>query len=122
MAGFQIQDHTREQLERVHTSHHIEHIVNCAPNDGLGYLDADTVVSSGSIEAALYAAGFDAHSSDPQAQLRLLAPDYAWITHELVMLANECCKGRVVSMMEGGYDLHALASSVGVHVHILLTQ
>ena len=259
---------TREQLARVHTERHIDHILNCAPEEGLGYLDADTVVSPGSVDAALYgagaagaavddvmnnsarnvfcairppghhaepdqamgfclfnnasvaaaqarhvhgltriaivdfdvhhgngiqafcendphylyasshqypcwpdtgletetgidgnivnatlppgsdgdafraawsdkifpklkafrpelliiAAGFDAHSSDPQAHLRLLAPDYAWITNELVMIANDCCQGRVVSMMEGGYDLHALASSIGVHVHILLTQ
>ncbi len=258
---------TREQLERVHTPGHIDRIYDAVPEDGIAYLDADTVVSPGSVEAALYAAGaaceavddvmngsarnvfcairppghhaepdqamgfclfnnaalaaaqarhvhgltrvaivdfdvhhgngiqafcendphlfyasshqypcwpdtglemetgidgnivnatlapgagsdefraawtnkilpkleafrpelliisagFDAHSSDPCAHLRLLAPDYAWISMELVGLANRCCNGRVVSLLEGGYDLHALASCVGVHVHVLLT-
>jgi len=72
-------------------------------------------------ELLIISAGFDAHSSDPQAQLRVLTPDFAWITAELVGVANRCCQGRVVSVLEGGYDLHALAASVGVHVHILLT-
>jgi len=258
----------RAQLERVHTPEHIDHILSCAPESGIAYIDSDTVVSSGSVEAALYAAGaaceavddvlgglsrnafcairppghhaepnqamgfclfnkaaiaaaqarhvhgltrvaivdfdvhhgngtqafcendphlfyasshqypcwpdtgletetgidgnivnatlapgtgseefraawadrilpklvafrpelliisagFDAHSSDPQAQLRLLTADFAWITAELVEVANQCCQGKVVSLLEGGYDLPALAASVGVHVHVLMTQ
>ena len=259
---------TREQLERVHTAHHIDHILSTVPETGVAYLDADTVMSEGSGEAALFAAGaaceavddvvagsarnafcairppghhaepdqamgfclfnnaaiaakqartvhgltrvaivdfdvhhgngtqaccwsdphlfyasshqypcwpdtglesevgecnnianailapgsgsdefrvawlknllpklerfapqlviisagFDAHASDPQAQLRLQTSDFAWITQELVELANRCCQGRVVSVLEGGYDLHALASCVGTHVHILMTR
>lgn len=258
----------REQLARVHTAEHIDHILNCAPANGIAYLDADTVVSPGSVDAALYAAGaaceavddvihgvarnafcairppghhaeanqamgfclfnnaaiaaaqarhvhgltrvaiadfdvhhgngtqsfcendphlfyasshqypcwpdtglesetgidgnvvnatlapgsgseafraawtnlilpkleafrpelliisagFDAHSSDPQAHLRLLTADFAWITQELVKVANSTCQGKIVSVLEGGYDLHALAASVGVHVHVLMTQ
>ncbi|MCW8915194.1 MAG: histone deacetylase family protein [Magnetovibrio sp.] len=73
-------------------------------------------------ELLIISAGFDAHSSDPQAHLRLLTADFAWITAELVSVANRCCQGRVVSLLEGGYDLQSLAASVGVHVHILQTQ
>lgn len=259
---------TRAQLERVHTSAHIDHILSCAPESGVTYLDSDTTVSPGSIDAALYgagaaceavddvlsglmrnafcairppghhaepnqamgfclfnnaaiaaaharhvhgltrvaivdfdvhhgngsqafcendphyfyasshqypcwpdtglesetgidgnianatlapgagsdefraawaerllpklaqfrpellivSAGFDAHESDPQAHLRLQTADFAWITAELVELANQCCEGKVVSLLEGGYDLRSLAASVGVHVHILMTQ
>lgn len=259
---------TQEQLLRVHTPAHVEHILACAPEHGIAYLDSDTVVSSGSVDAALYAAGaaceavddvmggsarnafcairppghhaepnqamgfclfnnaavaaaqarhvhgltriavvdfdvhhgngtqafceqdphyfyasshqypcwpdtgqetetgindnianatlapgaggeefravwskkllprleafrpqllvisagFDAHSSDPQAHLRLLPPDFAWITAELVGIANRCCQGRIVSVLEGGYDLQALATSVGVHVMVLMTH
>ncbi|MBL4615110.1 MAG: histone deacetylase family protein [Magnetovibrio sp.] len=72
-------------------------------------------------ELIIISAGFDAHSSDPQAQLRLLTADFAWITQEILNVANQCCNGRVVSLLEGGYDLQALAASVGVHVHVLQT-
>ena len=72
-------------------------------------------------ELIIISAGFDAHSSDPQAHLRLLTADFAWITGEILGVANRCCQGRVVSLLEGGYDLHALAASVGVHVHVLQT-
>lgn len=258
----------RTQLQRVHSDNHIDHILNCAPDNGLAYIDSDTVVSPGSVEAALFAAGaaceavddviqglvrnafcairppghhaeanqamgfclfnnaalaaaqarhvhgltrvaivdfdvhhgngsqaycfddphlfygsshqfpcwpdtglesetgidnnivnatlapgtgsdefraawsdrilpkleafrpeliiisagFDAHASDPQAQLRLSTADFAWITAEILAVANRCCRGRVVSVLEGGYDLHALAASVGVHVHMLITS
>jgi len=73
-------------------------------------------------ELLIVSAGFDAHESDPQAHLRLQTADFAWITAELVELANQCCEGKVVSLLEGGYDLRSLAASVGVHVHILMTQ
>lgn len=72
-------------------------------------------------ELIIISAGFDAHASDPQAQLRLQTADFAWITAEILGVANRCCQGRVVSLLEGGYDLHALAACVGVHVHILQT-
>ena len=69
----------------------------------------------------LVSAGFDAHRRDPLAQLRLEAEDYAWITRELVRLANRHCGGRIVSSLEGGYDLEALRESVVAHVGELLT-
>jgi len=73
-------------------------------------------------ELVIISAGFDAHESDPQAHLRLQTADFGWITAELVGLANRCCQGKVVSLLEGGYDLRALAASVGVHVHVLMTE
>ena len=65
-------------------------------------------------------AGFDAHEADPLANLRLTEPDFAWATEELVSLADKHAAGRVVSMLEGGYDLAALAKSVAVHVKALM--
>ena len=67
----------------------------------------------------LVSAGFDAHWRDPLAQLRLQAGDYTWITEELVALANRHCGGRIVSSLEGGYDLAALVESSVAHVGAL---
>jgi acetoin utilization deacetylase AcuC-like enzyme len=64
-------------------------------------------------------AGFDAHAADPLANLRLSEDDYGWVTGELVRLANKLCGGRVVSTLEGGYDLAALAVSARAHVRAL---
>lgn len=61
-------------------------------------------------------AGFDGHADDPLAQLRLTEDDYRWITRELLAVAKERCGGRVVSALEGGYDLGALARSTEAHV------
>lgn len=61
-------------------------------------------------------AGFDGHADDPLAQLRLTEDDYRWITCELLAVAKERCGGRVVSALEGGYDLGALARSTEAHV------
>lgn len=68
----------------------------------------------------LISAGFDAHESDPLANLRLLEPDFRWATEELVDVADRYTGGRLVSMLEGGYDLKALARSVAVHVKALM--
>ncbi len=68
----------------------------------------------------LISAGFDAHRADPLASLELIEDDFMWITEQLVDIAGKQCKGRVVSMLEGGYDLTALARSVGVHVKTLM--
>jgi len=64
-------------------------------------------------------AGFDAHRADPLAQLNLDASDFAWITAEIVALANQCTQGRIVSTLEGGYDLRALADSALAHLEAL---
>jgi len=65
-------------------------------------------------------AGFDAHARDPLAQLRVREPDFAWLTAELCGIADRHAGGRVVSLLEGGYDLEALASSVAAHVRVLM--
>jgi acetoin utilization deacetylase AcuC-like enzyme len=66
-------------------------------------------------------AGFDAHRADELAQLGWVDEDYAWISHELVKMANLFCDGRLISSLEGGYDLGALARSVSLHVQALLS-
>ncbi len=68
----------------------------------------------------LISAGFDAHHLDPLADINLGAPDFAWITHELVALANKHAAGRVVSTLEGGYSLAALRESAVAHVDALM--
>jgi acetoin utilization deacetylase AcuC-like enzyme len=65
-------------------------------------------------------AGFDAHADDPLADLRLTEDDFAWITTALCRLAKKHCHGRVVSTLEGGYDLDALAASAAAHVRALM--
>jgi len=68
----------------------------------------------------LISAGFDAHADDPLASLRLQEGDYEWATRALMAVADECCGGRVVSTLEGGYDLAALAASAAAHVRALM--
>jgi len=64
-------------------------------------------------------AGFDAHRADDMASLRFVESDYAWITNELVALAERHCEGRIVSCLEGGYNLFHLARSAAEHVRSL---
>lgn len=71
-------------------------------------------------QLVLVSAGFDAHRNDPLADLRLGSEDYAWITQRLVSLADAHADGRLVSSLEGGYNLLALATSVAAHVGELL--
>ncbi|MGE5269208.1 MAG: histone deacetylase family protein, partial [Thiohalocapsa sp.] len=68
----------------------------------------------------LISAGFDAHRRDPLAQLMLDTADYAWVTEQLVDIARRHGEGRVVSTLEGGYDLDALAASAAAHVRVLM--
>ena len=71
-------------------------------------------------ELILVSAGFDAHEDDPLATLYWRTEDFAWITREVCAIAGEICNGRVVSMLEGGYDLAALAASARAHVEELI--
>ena len=64
-------------------------------------------------------AGFDAHVNDPLADLQLVEDDYQWVTQFIVSIANQYAQGRVVSTLEGGYDLDALARSVTAHLEAL---
>ena len=71
-------------------------------------------------ELILVSAGFDAHSADPLANLEWETEDFRWITAELCALAAELCDGRIVSCLEGGYDLQALSASGKAHVEELM--
>ena len=71
-------------------------------------------------ELLIVSAGFDAHRADPLAQLRLDTEDFGWITDRLIGVADACCQGRLVSCLEGGYDLAALAQSAALHVRRLM--
>jgi acetoin utilization deacetylase AcuC-like enzyme len=68
----------------------------------------------------IISAGFDAHARDPLAQLRVREADFAWLTEELCRIADRHGGGRLVSLLEGGYDLDALASSTATHVRVLM--
>lgn len=70
-------------------------------------------------ELIIVSAGFDAHKDDELGGLNLTDDDYAWITTQLLTIANEHAAGRIVSMLEGGYELSALARSVGAHLRAL---
>jgi acetoin utilization deacetylase AcuC-like enzyme len=72
-------------------------------------------------DCIIVSAGFDAHRDDPLAQLELDAEDFAWITGEIMAAARRHTEGRIVSLLEGGYDLDALAASAAAHVRTLMT-
>jgi len=65
-------------------------------------------------------AGFDAHRRDPLGAINLIEADYAWITRRLMEIARRRCGGRIVSLLEGGYDLEGLSRSVAAHVAALM--
>lgn len=103
-------------------------IVNVALQAGAGG-DAFRAAMTASILPALDAfrpdlilisAGFDAHMQDPLANLWFEAEDFAWATREIMAVAGRRCAGRVVSVLEGGYDLAALAQSAQAHVRALM--
>ena len=70
----------------------------------------------------IISAGFDAHYRDPLGNLQLREEDYAWATRALMKIAAARCGGRVVSLLEGGYDLQGLARSAAAHVQALMGQ
>ena len=73
-------------------------------------------------ELLIVSAGFDAHRADPLAELRLETEDFGWMTDRLLDVADRCCGGRLVSLLEGGYDLGALAAGTALHVRRLMRQ
>ena len=105
-----------------------EIIVNAPlrPGDGgEAFRDAMMSVVLGRIEEfhpdlILISAGFDAHKRDPLANINLVEEDFAWVTEMLMAAAARKCGGRVVSLLEGGYDLKGLADSVTAHVGKLM--
>ncbi len=70
-------------------------------------------------EMLFISAGFDGHRDDDMAQFNLLESDYTWVTQQLMDIAGRHCQGRIVSVLEGGYDLDALGRSVLVHLRVL---
>ncbi|MEP7030188.1 MAG: histone deacetylase family protein [Pseudolabrys sp.] len=68
----------------------------------------------------IISAGFDAHTRDPLANLNLVEADYTWVTKKLMDIADDSAQGRIVSLLEGGYDLQGLARSAAAHVTALM--
>lgn len=73
-------------------------------------------------EMLFISAGFDAHRDDPLANLNLVEDDFVWATHQICDIADTSAKGRVVSTLEGGYDLAALAASAAAHIQVLMER
>ncbi len=104
-----------------------DNILNCPMPPGTGSREWRTTIGSQVLpvlqsfapEMVLISAGFDAHASDPLANFRLVEEDFGWITGELVTLAEQLAEGRVVSVLEGGYNPPALARSVMAHLDAL---
>ncbi len=71
-------------------------------------------------EMMFISAGFDAHRDDDMAQFDLLEDDYTWVTQQIKAVAEKCCQGRIVSVLEGGYELNALGRSVLAHLKVLV--
>ncbi|MFY9769662.1 MAG: histone deacetylase family protein [Xanthobacteraceae bacterium] len=71
-------------------------------------------------ELVIISAGFDAHMRDPLANINLAEADFIWATQKIMDLADGCAGGRVISLLEGGYDLQALGNSVAAHVATLM--
>ncbi len=81
---------------------------------------AFSVIKEFKPELIMISAGFDAYHDDPLANMQLVEDDYFWVTAELCKLAAHLCDGRVVSTLEGGYNIAALAKSAGAHVRALM--
>jgi acetoin utilization deacetylase AcuC-like enzyme len=71
-------------------------------------------------DIVIVSAGFDAHMRDPLASLNLLEPDFAWATQQIMEVADASAQGRIVSVLEGGYDLEGLSQSAAAHVTTLM--
>ena len=103
------------------------HIVNCALSPGAGGAEFRKAVSEHWLPALeafapqmiFISAGFDGHRQDQLANWALVESDYNWITHQLKAVATTWSKGRIVSALEGGYELHALGRSVVAHLKAL---
>ncbi len=70
-------------------------------------------------ELLLVSAGFDAHIEDDMSMIGLVDADYTWVTQELKRIAAKFCHKRIVSVLEGGYELHALGRSAAAHIKVL---
>jgi acetoin utilization deacetylase AcuC-like enzyme len=105
-----------------------DNIVNaplCAGDDGMVFREAMDIailprLEQFSPDLIVISAGFDAHRRDPMGNLNLVEMDFAWATSKVMEIADKKANGRVVSILEGGYDLEALARSVAAHVMTLM--
>jgi acetoin utilization deacetylase AcuC-like enzyme len=105
----------------------VGNVLNCPLPDGAGskaFRDVMERVVLPRVDAfapqlIIISAGFDAHKDDPLAGMNLVEADFGWITEKLCDLADRHCEGRVVSSLEGGYDLTALGASAAAHVNVL---
>jgi len=101
--------------------------LNCpmpAGSDDADYKQAFTdrilpAVNAFKPEIVLLSAGFDAHAADPLAQINLTTGCYGWMTERMMEIADRHANGRLIAMLEGGYDLNALAQCVGTHMSVL---
>ncbi len=96
-----------------------------AGDDGKAFREAMSArilpaINAFSPDLILISAGFDAHARDPLANLNLVEADFGWATGRLMDIADKRCGGRIVSVLEGGYDLEALARSAAAHVMVLM--
>jgi acetoin utilization deacetylase AcuC-like enzyme len=107
-----------------------EHIINTPLEPGTGGADFRHRIESQWLrkiqnhkpDIIFISAGFDAHKDDPLAEINLLEDDYRWITNAIIDLADSLCQGRIVSTLEGGYNLESLASSAQAHVEVLVAE
>jgi len=104
-----------------------EHIINVPLAAGAGSLEFREAVTNHWMpalekfkpELLLISAGFDAHWEDDMSMLRFLDADYGWVTEQLKHIAERHCHKRIVSTLEGGYELHALGRSAMAHIKVL---
>lgn len=104
-----------------------EHIINVplpAGTDGAAFRQAVTEHWLPALERfqpqmLFVSAGFDAHWEDDMAMFKLKEADYAWVTQQIMDVAERFCQRRIVSALEGGYELHALGRSVAAHIKVL---
>ncbi len=104
-----------------------EHIINVPLNAGSGSMEFRAAVTRHWLpalenfqpEMLFISAGFDAHRDDDMAMLNLSESDYAWVTTEAKRIAERFAQRRIVSALEGGYELHALGRSVAAHIKVL---
>ena len=105
-----------------------DQIVNAplrAGDDGVAFREAFEVailprLATFAPDLLIISAGFDAHCLDPLGDINLVADDFAWVTQRLREVADIACGGRIVSVLEGGYDLTGLAQSTAAHVGVLM--
>ena len=113
----------------LHTSTKYNNVINAPLSAGSGSSEFRTafneVIFPGlrkfSPDLLIVSAGFDAHADDPLASLNLQEDDFSWVTLELLSIAEKYSDGRLVSVLEGGYNLEALSSSASIHVRQLMS-